>query len=94
MSGLEVRNRILFFNDRTIPCNTENYVPVVVPGLPSGSSCSSVALPTTTSSSQELKARGIYAETSKKKIEHTIEDRLEETRSSLFDANETDNSAR
>ena len=40
---------------RKIPCNTENYVPTIVPSLSSGSSSSSAASLTTTSSSQDSK---------------------------------------
>ena len=42
---------------KKLPCNTENDVPIVVPGLSSGSSRSSTAAPPTTSSSQGSSTR-------------------------------------
>ena len=41
MNGSMVKNHISFQNEIKIPCNTENFVPVVVPGLSSSSSGSS-----------------------------------------------------
>ena len=41
MNGSMVKNHISFKNGIRIPCNTENFVPIVVPGLSSSSSGSS-----------------------------------------------------
>ena len=54
MSGPVVKSRIVKTTKKT-PCNTENYVPTIVPSLSSGSSSSSAASLTTTSSSQDSK---------------------------------------
>ena len=53
MSGLDVEKHLINHGTK-IPCNTENYVPVVVPDLSSGTSSSRVALPSTTYLSKEL----------------------------------------
>ena len=46
MSGSTVKNHISFKNGIRIQCNTENFVPIVVPGLSSSSSASSSTLRT------------------------------------------------
>ena len=40
MSGSTVKNHISFKNGIRRQCNTENFVPIVVPGLPTSSSSS------------------------------------------------------
>ena len=53
MSALGVKHHTKKKEGRTIPCNTENYVPKAVPGLSSGSLSFSAAPLSTTSSSQD-----------------------------------------
>ena len=49
MNGSMVKNHIFISNGIRIPCNTENFVPIVVPGLSSSSSRSDSSTPRTLS---------------------------------------------
>ena len=52
---MDLWSKAASLKQRKIPCNTENYVPTIVPSLSSGSSSSSASSLTTTSSSQDSK---------------------------------------
>ena len=49
MNGSMVKNHISFLNGIWIPCNTENFVPIVVPGLSNSSSRSDSSISRTLS---------------------------------------------
>ena len=53
MNGSTVKNHISFLNGIPIPCNTENFVPIVVPGLSTSSSSGSHPSASMTPSRQE-----------------------------------------
>ena len=57
----------LMKNGRKIPCNMHNYVPTVVPGLSSGISSSSLAVPPSASSSQNSSPENCTQRSVKKK---------------------------
>ena len=69
VSGPRVKNHILSKRAEKIPCNTENYVPIVVPTLSNGSWSSCTALPPTASSSQDSERENCTLRHVKKEVD-------------------------